>query len=114
MRFDYDEQNFVEYADKWTRREVRSAGVLGGEEYLELLRSKITSLRLECEDGVIDQPDQLTDEAIDGLDMVLWQWFTTTPVAAINKLADLGNAKRRLLLGIAEPETTAAEPPQKN
>lgn len=102
MRYEFDDTNFVEFESRWTRKDIRTISTGTGEEYVDTLRRKIVAVHLDLSDGAITSPEELTDEAIDNMDWVLWRWFSATPMAVIKDLSDLGEAQRRRLLGIAE------------
>jgi hypothetical protein len=68
---------FIEFDDVWTRRELREYRQLEGDPFLRFLAGKITGLRAVLADGtVLDQPEQLTETAIDGMDVELWSWLS--------------------------------------
>ena len=104
MRFEHDGGSFVEYDDRWTRGEVNAVFDKKGTDFLELLREKIVSIQLN---GVQDitSADDLTEDRLDDVDWIVYQWFVDTPGAAVKEMQRLGEASRRALWGISEATT---------
>lgn len=113
MRYDCNiegfEDCFVEFSERWTRNQVKTYFAAKNEDYFDLLRSKIVSLHLDVEGGAIDDPDQLTLEAADDMDMILWRWFATAAAKCIEDLNSLGEAHARRWLDVQESLTTALQ-----
>ena len=111
MRFDAPEPfvgNFVEYSTKWTVGQRRDVFEVKGDEYLALMRSKITALHIDCEGGKpITQASDLVQGRYDNVDSVLWDWFAVTPLAALREVVRLGEAMRSQLFD--PPAKTASD-----
>lgn len=104
MRIDCDvpgyEHCYIEMSERWTRREMRDFWQLQGEEYLALIARKTVSLRLQVSDlggDLLTDPADLTEAALDRLDYLLFSWFNTVPIIAVQELQRLGEATRRRL-----------------
>lgn len=121
-RYDCDipgfEDAFVEMSDRWTRGELRKFWEAKGEKYLAMIGDKIVAIFLPLATGeAIDEPAGLVEEALDDIDIVLWQWFSNVPMAHISTLNTLGEAAGRRLFNISEQtnsETTDAQEFPKN
>lgn len=114
MRFDAPEPfegSFVAYSECWTVRERREVFALNGEEYLALLRGKIVGIRLEVEGGeAIESPADLVQERYDDVDGRLWDWFRSTPLAALEAGMRMGEAMRLQLFKTPETAASAESP----
>lgn len=99
---------FVKYSEAWTRGEVRIMLLADDtEQIMATLASKIVDLHLNCINAPpITEPEQLTTDAIDAVDMRLWKWFGGTWTVALEEITQLGNALRRTLLNGAGEEPT--------
>jgi hypothetical protein len=111
MRYTCDDPaaggSFVEYSDRWSRGEQRTAWAAEDDALLDVLRPKIVAVRLLCADGhYLDDPAALTVEDLDAVDLRVFRWFAGTWVACLNDLANLGNAWRRQLFATSAPEPT--------
>ena len=104
MRFEHDGGSFVEFSERWTRKEVNRVFDKNDDDYLGLLRSKIEGIRLDGETD-ITSADDLTEERLDDVDWIVYQWFIDTPGACVKELQRLGEASRRALWGISEATT---------
>jgi len=103
MRYEYDHDNYVVFSDKWTRGEVRNSATLSGDDYLALIASKTEAISLHLEDGdAITDPGQLTGDAPDALDWVLWRWFTYVATMHVNELGKMGEARGRRSLDTSD------------
>ena len=89
------EDCFVELSERWTRGQLTKFFTVNGDEYLDLIRSKITAIHLTTEDGVIDTPEALTMEATDQVDIWLWKWFGTAIAVGVDELYSMGEAHAR-------------------
>lgn len=116
-RYDCDipgfDDAFVEMSDRWTRGELRRFWEAKGAEYLTMVGDKITSLYLPTATGeAIDDPEKLTEDNLDDIDIILWQWFSNVPIAHIGTLNSLGETAGRRLFNISDlknSETTDAQ-----
>lgn len=82
---------FVEFSDAWSRKQLRDAWNVQGEEYMSLVRSKIVACYLPTLDGdAIDAPEKLTLDSADDMDMRLWRWFSATVPKALDDVLKLG------------------------
>lgn len=93
---------------RWTRRDVEVL-VRGAttDAWFAVLRRKITAVSLPALEGEpVTTPDQITSEAMDRLDHVLWNWFVAAVTSAGRELISLGNAPWRRLS--PTPEANAA------
>lgn len=114
MRYTCEEPGFdgcfVEFTESgWTRRDQKAIRSLEeSEEWFALLRTKVTGVHLVTVDGqAIDTPAGITPEMLDGMDVVLFNWFVGVIVLALGEVNSLGNAVWRRLF--ATPATTPAE-----
>lgn len=92
------EGNWIEVADRWTRREVESVlSTSVDAEYIDLLRQKTVGVHLELATGdVIDTPEALTYDALLDADELLLGWLGYVLPTAIAQRRLLGNASLRL------------------
>lgn len=92
------EHNFIEFSDRWSKAERQAFRTLGGsddkakhEEWLTLYRSKIVALHLDCIGAEpITTPDHITDEYIDRMDLVVFEWLKYVGGAHLDHLSSLG------------------------
>ena len=115
MRYQCDYEGFencyVEVSKKWTRGELKLYFRAKGDEYMELLRSKIAAIYLVTNGDPIDQPDKLTEEASDNVDVTLWRWFATAVNKAVDDMATLGEASARRWLETQDKSASAPNSP---
>lgn len=89
------EDNFVEFSDSWSRKQLREFLELRGEDYVNLVFSKLTACYLVCPDAEpITEPVKLDDETLDAVDMRLVGWLKDVPVRHVVNLQDVGEALR--------------------
>lgn len=119
MRFECDDAEFkgcyLELSEKWTLGERnRFFSVTSqGDEYLALLRSKTTALRLvDVAGNVLDTPDVLTLEGLEDIDARLFDWLIQVVPIMIVKVGALGEPLRRRLWDTYGPakRTTPNQP----
>ncbi len=94
---------------RWTRRDVDAlVRMATTDEWYDVLQRKVTAVSLSVLEGEpVTKPDQITGEAMDRLDYVLWNWFVAAVTSVGRELIDLGNAPWRRLS--PTPEAKAAE-----
>ncbi len=60
----------------WTRGDFRDYYRLEGEDFIALYRRKVSAIYLATVDGgAIEDPNEMTNERLDGIDYILWRWF---------------------------------------
>jgi len=101
------EDCYVEFSDKWTRSEIKQFVGKESDEFMDLVKSKITSVYIRYEGGEVVEPQQLTDEAFDSMQWEVFQWFIVLPQVTVKGVLDLGEETRRQ--SWLSPETKAAE-----
>jgi hypothetical protein len=89
------EDCYVELSQHWTRGQLTKFFTVTGADYLDLIRSKITAIYLRTETGAIEQPEQLTIDASDDVDIWLWKWFGTAVAVGVDELYSMGEAHAR-------------------
>jgi hypothetical protein len=89
------EDCWFELSERWTRGQVKAFFADRGEDFLNLIRSKIVAIHFTTDSGAIDHPDQLTVDATDDVDMVLWKWFSTALNTGVDELYSMGEAHAR-------------------
>lgn len=98
--------DYVEISERWSRGEVKAFFSANGDEYLDLVKRKVVALRLTTTDGAITEPEQLTLEAIDTVDVHVWKWFSVAINRGVDTLYTLGEEiALRWLRGSATPTT---------
>ena len=99
MRYTCDipgfEDCWFELSERWTRGELKAFFADRGEDYLALVRKKLTAIHMPIETGAIDAPEALTMEAADGVDIMLWKWFGTALNMGVDELYSMGEAHAR-------------------
>jgi hypothetical protein len=92
------EANWVEVADRWTRREVETIYATAvDQEYVALLQAKTTACHIVLSDGsVIDDVQTLTYDLLLDADEIVLGWLGGVLPAAIARRRILGNASVRL------------------
>ena len=115
MRFAYEGDEFpgafVEVSDSWSIGQRRRFLQATGEEWLGLWRSKIAALHLPALEGdPIDDPEQITQDGLDRLDVRLFAWLEAAIILTVRELANLGEAQRRALFDSygKKPENSTA------
>ena len=110
MRFFCDieglENNWFDFADKWTRGEVKrveSGQWQDDEEFFSFLAGKVEECHIEDETGnVAESVEALTDEFLDNCDARLTGFVASAPFFAVRELQRLGNWSARLQSATAE------------
>jgi len=92
----------------WTRADIRKFGSRSGE-MLEIMRSKITEIRIRLIDGVLESPEDITEETLDRMQWEVFQWFILLPQVVVREVLDLGEATRRQLLLTPEASLVTEE-----
>jgi hypothetical protein len=91
------EQNWVEMADTWTRREVVEMNAVSGEAFWELLRKRTISCHLVMATGVsLDTPAAITTDAIQDADELLLAWLGYAMPLSLAKRRALGEVSARV------------------
>jgi hypothetical protein len=109
------EDCFIEFTDAWSRREIRKFyGTTDTddekEKWLSLIRHKIDVLHIKLMTGLtIDTPSQLTEEALDEMDIRLFHWMNAAIQKAPVDVSELGNAARRRLWDTSEISTDTTD-----
>lgn len=87
------EANWIEYRPTWTRGDTKQLdGASGEEDVIALIAGKVAKCNIIGVDGsVIESAEQLTVDAIDGLDEVLAQWLVASIYRMIGVKRQLGN-----------------------
>jgi len=105
------EGNWIEVDLAWTRAEWRAfwSTETDRDATLALIQSKVTTCNLER----IGQPpltigSELTEEALDQVDIRLYMWFTSVTLRAAQDINNAGEALRRKLFAISETTIPAA------
>lgn len=102
MRFECNaegfEGNWIEVAERWTRREVEAViSTSVDADYIDMLRSKTTAVRVELATGeAIETPEALTYDALMDADELILGWLGYVLPTAIAQRRLLGNASLRL------------------
>jgi len=86
---------FVEYSDAWSMRDRRLFISDKGDEWLDLIRGKVTALHLPAMEGEpLTSAEHLTVENLERLDGRLFDWWRATPGQCLVDLRRLGEALR--------------------
>lgn len=100
MRYECDipgfEECYFEVSERWTRGEIKQFYKANNDDYLAIICAKIEEIHLATVAGFIDSPADLTIEATDDIDVILWTWFSTAISTAVGDVQDLGNERARL------------------
>lgn len=101
---------WVEFSDAWTRRELRDALSLTGDEFAALLQRKVTACHLATVDGgAIETPAAITNAALDDqLDYAIYCWLIARLGTYVVEVQRLGEATQRRLWRAVAGETAAA------
>lgn len=104
------EECFVEVSERWAVREL--AEVYGGRDaWLAIFQRKVTGCHLLTAEGeAIDDPAQIL-ERFDDLDMRLARLVNLSLSNAVDYLATLGEASKRVLSGAGGLATTMTTAP---
>jgi hypothetical protein len=89
------EDCFIEISDQWSRADVRNFSRSSGEEYIELVKSKVTAIHIRTFNGVIDSPAKFTEKNLDAVYWPVFSWLMTTPGRTVQETLNLGEAIRR-------------------
>ncbi len=91
------EDNWVEVSEVWTLREVRAMLAATGDEYYDLLHGKIEACHIERLGGeAITDPADITDEALEDVDLRLVDFLGGALPRAVEHLRSLGPTSGRL------------------
>ena len=108
------EDNWIDFADKWTRGEVKrvEAGKWeSDEEFFEFLVSKVKAMHIVNEAGdIAASVDDLTDDFLDECDARLAGFVGSAPLWAVRGLTQLGNWSARRWSDTSETKTGQASP----
>lgn len=108
LRYELDGTGqFIEFSLSWKRGEVRAFWNSNDEEWLALLRSKVTAIAL----GELDSPEQLTQDGLDTLDYGVFAWLQQVCVKAVTDVTRLGEAFGRRLWATPESTTDTTDRP---
>jgi len=101
--------NYVDFDERWSRADIKSFGSSSANT-VALMRNKIIALNVRLMNGVLDAPDQITEETLDDMQWEVFQWFVTLPQLVVRGVLDLGEAVRRQSLHIVEksPDTDSS------
>ena len=101
-------ENYIDVSDKWTRTEYKRLFDADGEETLSITRSKLDGCHLQLDDGTfLDDPNLITDETLDRMDMRLIGFLGSATLRACNHLRSLGFLSAR-------PSSVGTAPTGKN
>lgn len=101
---------FVEYSDAWSVGQRNAFWAAQGDEFLAILRTKITVLHLPALEGEpLDTASAVTAPDMDRLDVRLYEWFRGTWMACLLDIGKLGEAQRRSLFAAYEAAKTGGE-----
>lgn len=91
----------------WTRKAINQLRALDeSDEWFALLRSHVTGLHLPAVEGdAVSDVADLTPDALDRLDLVLFNWFVSALIEALRDITQLGNAPWRRLSRQSETAT---------
>lgn len=106
------EAAFLEFADSgWTRAHLAAVRDLNeSEEWFANLRARLTGCFLPVVSGEpVTEPEGVTPALLDAMDLVLYNWFITAVIQAVQEVTRLGEAPWRRLR--AAREATATETP---
>lgn len=104
--------SYVEYSDAWSVGQRNRFWNVKGDEFLELLRAKVTEVHLAAVEGeAIVVADALTDADLERLDVRLYEWFRGTWIACLIDVGKLGEALRRALFATYEEQNSAMTTP---
>lgn len=104
------EENWLEVAEVWTRRESKAFVTLNGPDFVALWQAKVTACHLTRADGnIIADPHQI-HEQVDDLDLRLVRFVATAPLEVLAYLVALGEANKRLSFVGGEAVTTKTPP----
>jgi hypothetical protein len=118
MRIECDaegfEHNWLDVADKWTRREIialENFSIADNAEFFAMLKRKTKACHIVLDSGdVIDDPECLDYNSLLDADEIIWGWLGQSMWIAIGRRRTLGNLSARLLSAqngrSAEIETT--------
>jgi hypothetical protein len=89
------EDNWIDISEQWTRREFREMLDANGDELLAILHAKATACHIEAGDTVITDVADLTEDALDDIDLRLVGFIGGILVHAGVRLRELGNVSAR-------------------
>jgi hypothetical protein len=93
------EHNWAEISDRWKRREIVAYGDRDGDDetVIGILREKIGDCHLESDDGVIERGEDLTADAIMGMDVTVYGFLLQLPFKVVARRQLVGNVSARSL-----------------
>jgi hypothetical protein len=90
------EHNYIELSDVWSRKQATEFLTADSDKYLALLKAKIIALSLDCVEGPpVTSAEDLTDDALDDLDMRVFHWLKIIPRGHVQNVLNLGEASGR-------------------
>lgn len=119
MRYECEEPGFegayLEMTDKgWTRKALNQLRTLDeSDAWFGVLAQYVTAVHLPTLDGEpVQAAGQITPDALDRLDIVLYNWFVSALSEALADVTNLGNAPWRRLRERREATATNSQTPQ--
>jgi hypothetical protein len=101
------QDNWVDVADAWTRKEFRQMVESDGADFLEMFHAKVTGCHIESGDESIDDPAGITEDALDDIDMRLVGFLGSVLVTACVGLRSLGNVSARMSSNGTAPQPSS-------
>ena len=84
-------ESYVDVSERWTRAEFTALLDADGENTMATLRRKLDGCHLQLDDGTFcDEPAQITDSLLDGMDLRLIGFLGAAPLKACAHLRSLG------------------------
>ncbi|GIV82786.1 MAG: hypothetical protein KatS3mg051_2140 [Anaerolineae bacterium] len=106
------EENWVEVDERWTRREFDQLFEPEyNEQWLDWLHRKVVACHIRAGDVVLDDPGELTEEALLDADLRLWGFLGGVLIRAAVDLRNLGNVSGRLWSATSGAAATATKGP---
>jgi len=96
---------FVEVDERWSIRELNRI-YESREAWLELFRRKVTAIHVLTVDGEAVEDAEQAIERFEDLDLRLARLVNNSLANAVDYLATLGEASKRVLSGAGAPATT--------
>lgn len=85
------EHNYIDVSDVWTRRDLRRLAEADGDEWVDIAREKLVTCHIDVVGGAaIEQPADLTIDALDSMDLRIVGWLGAALPYACSELRQLG------------------------
>ena len=96
------EETWVEVSDRWTRSEFKALIDAEGDEWLGTFHDKVTACHIQSSENPITDPQAVTEDALDDVDMQVLGFLGTVLLEAVTHLRSLGFMSGRVSSNGAE------------